>query len=58
MKKVRINVYKNKRAQRIMIEVPDNLKPSEVMILASKALDDEQRACLWDWEYIHEKKPS
>lgn len=56
MKRVRINLYKKKRREWVDIEVPDDSKPSEVMNLCNSALDEHQRSCLWDWEFVNEEK--
>lgn len=54
MRKVQINIYSYRQPpERIVIEVPDNVQPAEVMNLASKSLSDQQRAKNWDWNFIY-----
>lgn len=54
MQKVQINIYKGRGAKDIkIIEVPKDSKPAEVMVLASKSLNEEEKSFLWDWEFKH-----
>lgn len=55
MRKVQINIYRYKQApERKIIEVPNDSKPVDVMKLANESLSNEQRACNWDWNFIHD----
>lgn len=54
MRKVQINIYSYRQPpERIVIEVPDNAKPVDVMKLANESLSDQQRTKNWDWNFIH-----
>lgn len=57
MRKVQINIYRYRQAiEHKIIEVPINSKPSEVLSLANKSLNDEQRSKNWDWNFINDWK--
>jgi len=55
MKTVQINIYKNRKIEAVIIEIPETVSnnPNAIMILASGALTPEQQSSNWDWEFVH-----